>query len=48
MRQRLRAMLERGVDAFGGWTPRRFLRELQQVLDPAASEIEGGRRAAGR
>ena len=48
MRQRLRAMLERGVDAFGGWTARRFLRELQQVLDPAVSEIEGGRRAAGR
>ncbi len=48
MRQRLRAMLERGVDAFGGWTARRFLREPQQVLDPAISEIEGGRRAAGR
>ncbi|HNN34042.1 MAG TPA: malonyl-CoA decarboxylase family protein, partial [Ottowia sp.] len=39
-------MLERGVDAFGGWNARRFLRELQQVLDPAVSEVEGGRRAA--
>ena len=46
MRQRLSAMLERGVDAFGGWNAGRFLRELQQVLDPAVSEVEGGRRAA--
>ncbi|HNR83683.1 MAG TPA: malonyl-CoA decarboxylase [Ottowia sp.] len=46
MRERLSAMLERGVDAFGGWNARRFLRELQQVLDPAVSEVEGGRRAA--
>ncbi len=38
-------MLERGVDAIGPWGPRRILRELQQVLDPAVSEVEGGRRA---
>ena len=46
MRQRLGAMLERGVDAIGPWGSRRILRELQHVLDPAVSEVEGGRRAA--
>ena len=46
MRQRLGAMLERGVDAIGPWGARRILRELQHVLDPAVSEVEGGRRAA--
>ena len=46
MRQRLGAMLERGVDAIGPWGSRRILRELQHVLDPSVSEVEGGRRAA--
>lgn len=46
MRARLSAMLERGVDAIGPWGTRRILRELQNVLDPALSEVEGGRRAA--
>ena len=46
VRERLSAMLERGVDALGGWNSRRILRELQHVLDPAVSEVEGGRRAA--
>lgn len=46
MRERLSAMLERGVDAFGAWNARRILRELEHVLDPAVSEVEGGRRAA--
>lgn len=46
MRERLSAMLERGVDAFGAWSARRVLRELEHVLDPAVSEVEGGRRAA--
>jgi malonyl-CoA decarboxylase len=47
VRERLGAMLERGVDAFAPWGARRTLRELQHVLDPAVSEVEGGRRAAG-
>lgn len=46
VRQRLSAMLERGADAFGAWGPRRILRELEHVLDPAVSEVEGGRRAS--
>ena len=46
MRQRWSEMLERGADALGAWSPRRLLRELEQVLDPAVSEVEGGRRAA--
>lgn len=46
VRERLSAMLERGVDAFGAWGPRRILRELEHVLDPSVSEVEGGRRAA--
>lgn len=46
VRERLSAMLERGVDAFGPWSERRIRRELEHVLDPMASEVEGGRRAA--
>lgn len=46
VRQRLGAMLERGMDAIGPWNRRRILRELNHVLDPAVSEVEGGRRAA--
>mgnify|MGYP003378628196 CR=1 FL=1 len=48
VRERLGAMLERGVDAFATCGARRTLRELQHVLDPAVSEVEGGGRAAGR
>ena len=46
VRQRLGAMLGRGVDAIGPWNARRILRELRHVLDPAVSDVEGGRRAA--
>lgn len=47
VRQRLGAMFGRGAEAVtGGWSSRRLLQELQQVLDPALSDVEGGRRAA--
>ena len=46
VRQRFNAMLERGSEAVSSWNSRRLLRELQDVLDPALSEVEGGRRAA--
>jgi len=45
VRQRLGAMLSRGVGAVGGWSSRRLLHELQQVLNPALSDVEGGRHA---
>ncbi len=46
VRQRLGAMFSRGVDAVGGWSSRRLLHELQQVLNSALSDVEGGRHAA--
>ncbi len=45
--QRLAAMLGRQGEALSPWVLRRTLRELQNVADPAVSDVEGGRRAAG-
>ena len=46
-RERLGAMLGRQGEALSPWVLRRTLRELQNVADPAVSDVEGGRRAAG-
>ena len=46
-RERLGAMLGRQGEALSPWVLRRTLRELQDVADPAVSDVEGGRRAAG-
>lgn len=46
-RERLGAMLRRQGEALSPWVLRRTLRELQNVADPAVSDVEGGRRAAG-
>lgn len=46
-RQRLGALLGRREEALSPWGLRRTLRELQHVVDPSVSEVEGGRRAAG-
>ena len=46
-RERLGALLGRREEALSPWVLRRTLRELQHVVDPAVSEVEGGRRAAG-
>lgn len=46
-RERLGAVLGRKQEALSPWVLRRTLRELQHVIDPAVSEVEGGRRAAG-
>ncbi len=43
--QRLAAMLRRGDEALSPRLLRRVLGELQAVLDPQVSEVEGGRRA---
>lgn len=45
-RQRLHALWDAGTEAVGTWSTPRLLRELQQVLDPSLSDVEGGRRAA--
>ena len=46
-RERLGAMLGRQGEALSPWVLRRTLRELQNVADPAVSDVEGGRLAAG-
>lgn len=46
-RERLGAVLGRKQEALSPWVLRRTLRELQHVIDPTVSEVEGGRRAAG-
>ena len=46
-RERLGAVLGRKAEALSPWVLRRTLRELQHVVDPTVSEVEGGRRAAG-
>ncbi len=46
-RERLGAVLGRRQEALSPWVLRRTLRELQHVIDPSVSEVEGGRRAAG-
>ena len=47
MRERLGALLGRRHEALSPWVLRRTLGELQAVNDPAVSDVEGGRRAAG-
>ena len=44
-RERLRATLRRGHEALSPRVLRRTLAELQAVVDPRVSEVEGGRRA---
>ena len=46
-RERLGAVRGRREEALSPWVLRRTLRELQHVADPAVSDVEGGRRAAG-
>ena len=46
-RERLGALLGRREEALSPWVLRLTLRELQHVVDPTVSEVEGGRRAAG-
>ena len=45
--ERLGAMLGRQGEALSPRVLRRTLRELQDIADPAISDVEGGRRAAG-
>ncbi|MBP7453131.1 MAG: malonyl-CoA decarboxylase [Ottowia sp.] len=47
MRERLGALLGRRHEALSPWVLRRTLSELQAVNDPAISDVEGGRVAAG-
>ncbi|MDO5624787.1 MAG: malonyl-CoA decarboxylase N-terminal domain-containing protein, partial [Pseudomonadota bacterium] len=47
MRERLGALLGRPREALSPRVLRRTLAELQAVNDPAISDVEGGRRAAG-
>lgn len=44
-RERLQATLRRGQEALSPRVLRRTLAELQAIVDPRASEVEGGRRA---
>jgi malonyl-CoA decarboxylase len=44
-RERLQATLRRGEEALSPRVLRRTMAELQAVVDPRASEVEGGRRA---
>ena len=44
-RERLAATLRRGQEALSPRVLRRTLAELQAIVDPRASEVEGGRRA---
>jgi malonyl-CoA decarboxylase len=44
-KERLRATLRRGEEALSPRVLRRTLAELQAIVDPRASEVEGGRRA---
>jgi malonyl-CoA decarboxylase len=46
-RERLQATLRRNAEALSPRVLRRTLTELQAVIDPAVSEVEGGRRAEG-
>lgn len=46
VRQRLGALLERRSESDVVRSQRRLLADLQQVLDPALSDVEGGRHAA--
>ena len=45
MRERLQATLRRGEEALSPRVLRRTLAELQAIVDPRVSEVEGGRRA---
>jgi malonyl-CoA decarboxylase len=45
VRERLRAMLKRQPEALSPRALRRTLAELQAIVDPQVSEVEGGRRA---
>ena len=47
MRERLGALLGRRHEALSPWVLRRTLAELQAINDPAISDVEGGRLAAG-
>ena len=46
-RERLQATLRRNAEALSPRVLRRTLTELQAVIDPGVSEVEGGRRAEG-
>jgi malonyl-CoA decarboxylase len=46
-RERLKATLRRGEEALSPRVLRRTLAELQAIVDPRVSEVEGGRRAEG-
>lgn len=46
-RERLQATLRRGPEALSPRVLRRRLTELQSIVDPRVSEVEGGRRAQG-
>jgi malonyl-CoA decarboxylase len=47
MKERLKATLRRHQEALSPRVLRRTLAELQAIVDPQASEVEGGRRAKG-